>query len=927
MKKTTLIVFALLLFSLLFGVNVYAVEAQAQVEYKSGGQVELYVNSESSCELTSFAESGYVDYVVDDEAIAAVKNGKLVAKSEGYTYISINYGNYIVNHNIIVHPGYEKVNTVRIDGLDIIATDDISVKLHVGKSYPLTINGDANFDFANVKIRSQSAFDEVSASEFISIDKETGEIYVVGVGSCDLIVKLSTNKNDSGVKIHIDTDLEDSTLKTAVLKYFDDNGYEMTCNGYGTTFITATELNLIDELTFDSINNFSSEKWATMLHNLKSLVFDLSGSSSTTLGKLTVKNDNLQYKFIGATEKLYSFQIVSEKRDDLKLSFENFNYSASGTALNLQNVSETALCFDGLCSIKVGSASNNYNGSTAVLASNLSVELTKGSNVTINGGNGGSSQAVNSTLYTRTGGTGIEARKLSITTKGYSQDTIFSVSGGNGGNGYENGNSGGNGGIAVKAQYVDIDNYISVVLFGGNGGNGKKGNDGSPGDSTSETAKAGSGGKDGSAGGNGGNGGVAIVADSVNAKIESYLFFKGGSGGNGATGGVGGTGGSGGNSAKDDESKNTGGAGGAGGAGGNGGNGGAGASACDVYSSSSSNMQIIAINSQTVFLLSGDGGNAGAGGTGGTGGNGGNGLVGGSYEWYLWVNFTNHGGAGGTGGNGGNAGSIGESILTQYSVNGNTMNNSAKLGSGASGGSGGRGGTGGTGGDRIYCKWNFKTGHSYGNNGSGGTGGTGGKSSSGTDGSAGKSPDGRTGGTGGAGGNYSATSTSGISKVSNSQFITGTRTFSTYDNAGKGVQLSIIEESIDNPTNFDYEMKVVSQLGSDSRHMGGYCHSVKAYKNAVFYYVIIAKIPEGYEIGMYNNSLGTYDDTTEQVSAVRWLTDNKGTGEWQIYIGVTTCGQSGTFSDLGYVAIYSRSENATNKVEWYVAYSNIVSKP
>lgn len=626
MKKITFIAIILIML-LLFSVNVCAAEERTQIEYKTGAQIEFYLDSDSSCKLTDCIAGDYISCAVADTSVAEVKNGKLVAKNEGFTYISINYGSYVVNHNIIVHSGYKSVESVTINNKTVNSTSSSNVTLYVGQKYALSINGDANIDLSNVKIRVISSFGEVEASEFIQIDKD-GKLVVVGAGSCDLIVKLSSNKADEGIKISVKTDIENEELKSSALNYFENNNYQMIRENYPDyegTFITATELNLIDELTFSSINGVSGENVAKIFHNLKGIVFDISSSNKTSWGNFTIENDGLEYTFIGATNKTYSLRLTSKERDNLKLNFENFKFQSSETPLNLEKVSNATLLFNGICSIAANTPSSRTDGSTAILASNLMIELAKGSNVTVRGGNGG---------YTRQGGAGIEADKLDIFANGYSENTKLYVYGGNGGNGNDYGESGASGNAGISVQSLNIEGLFSCYVYGGNGGNGIAGKDGDEGTSGKKgnnesqgkdpiygyNGRPGGKGYQGQSGGSGANGGSAIVVATKNFSIGQgvQVLLKSGDGGDGGDAGDGGKGGQGGAGGDDDNysilwiGDMSGGEGGPGGEGGDPGNKGVGGSSPCPVMVSNQNQTLSSINVSELYGKDGSDGSEGS---------------------------------------------------------------------------------------------------------------------------------------------------------------------------------------------------------------------------------------------------------------------------------------------------------------------------
>ena len=367
-----------------------------------------------------------------------------------------------------------------------------------------------------------------------------------------------------------------------------------------------------------------------------------------------------------------------------------------------------------------------------------------------------------------------------------------------------------------------------------------------------------------------------------------------------------------------------------------------------------------AIVTNSLIVLSGNvtmtAGNGGRGGDGAKGGNGPNGTDGGNAYgggflgagYYFGTNGGN-GSPGGNGGAGGDGGEGGRTLLSGIDV---TVGIQSKLilkdgmtGFGGDAGDGGDGGNGGAGGACSYVATGSGCTHG-GNGGNGGTAGNGGKGGAGRIAGNGGSPGqggaaggrktdsdaetkisnkgghdcGLNGGSGGGAGSYGLNGNSAVPGdvwFNSTSFLTGTDNFAhVYDNTNAGVTVKMVKSQTDNPTGLPYEIKVVSKRGADSRHLGGYYHSVGSRANAVFYYVILAKIPVGYNIGMYSNAIG---DNSQCV----WLTDNKGTGEWQWYIGKTMCGSTGTFSSLGFVAIYGGDDTSDN-IEWRVAYTNII---
>ena len=108
----------------------------------------------------------------------------------------------------------------------------------------------------------------------------------------------------------------------------------------------------------------------------------------------------------------------------------------------------------------------------------------------------------------------------------------------------------------------------------------------------------------------------------------------------------------------------------------------------------------------------------------------------------------------------------------------------------------------------------------------------------------------------------------------------------------------------------------ITTAGDAYPGLGGYYQQTSSRANAVFYHVIVAKIPVGYAIQHAQNATG-------DGRVIEWLTPQLGTGTYQTYIYRHTCGSSGTFSTFGHVYISGTAATSSNPVTWYVAYSNM----
>ena len=138
-----------------------------------------------------------------------------------------------------------------------------------------------------------------------------------------------------------------------------------------------------------------------------------------------------------------------------------------------------------------------------------------------------------------------------------------------------------------------------------------------------------------------------------------------------------------------------------------------------------------------------------------------------------------------------------------------------------------------------------------------------------------------------------------------------------YNNAGGGtVTHTSVARSSDSPILTSANMLQIKTTGTASPGLGGFYQLTQSRANAVFYHVIVAKIPVGYTIQYAQNATG-------DGRVITWLTPQAGTGKFEVYIYRHTCGSSGTFSTFGHVYIDGPAATSSNPVTWYVAYANM----
>lgn len=113
-----------------------------------------------------------------------------------------------------------------------------------------------------------------------------------------------------------------------------------------------------------------------------------------------------------------------------------------------------------------------------------------------------------------------------------------------------------------------------------------------------------------------------------------------------------------------------------------------------------------------------------------------------------------------------------------------------------------------------------------------------------------------------------------------------------------------------------YYIRIDKAAGTASPYCGGFYLSTHSAANHIYRHIIWAKIPVGYTIGDYRNSIGDggYSE---------WLTDTAGTGDWYRYVYDVHAGSSGDFSTLGFVAIRANNGDNNAAVTWYVCATQV----
>ncbi|MGG5508158.1 hypothetical protein ACPDG4_15150, partial [Myroides sp. C20-1] len=108
------------------------------------------------------------------------------------------------------------------------------------------------------------------------------------------------------------------------------------------------------------------------------------------------------------------------------------------------------------------------------------------------------------------------------------------------------------------------------------------------------------------------------------------------------------------------------------------------------------------------------------------------------------------------------------------------------------------------------------------------------------------------------------------------------------------------------------------EVGSNNRWAGGVQYT-NARANAIFIHRIVAKIPVGYTIQHYNNTIGTNG------AKIEWLTPQSGSGRYETYMYKITCGTTGPFSNFGHFAFRGGTVGTpSNPVIFDVAFATML---
>ena len=629
-------------------------DGEESVSYSSGVQIDLYLDSDENVYLSDRGvRTDYVECRIADESVARIKDSAIVAISEGVTYLSCVYEDGVVNHNVIVHGGDGKT-----EGKLYVGGKELNnVELYAGKTYALSFDPDEQM-FSHVSFSVEVltkngdnglVVSDTDPFEIVVLDKN-GNMTVAGVGAFRLTVS-RREETQTDVEIYeLTTSFEDENMLRSAERYFEESG-NATLLGDGSYL--RSDLEKVTTYINNDLRATDLDAVAEIFPSFDTVLFDLSDAEETFDGKTIVLKKGVKYGICGkGDEVVFGFSVIAEKCETFDLFLKDLYLCDNETILDMSAATNVVLRLYGECELCVLGAVVE-SGKPAVSADKIEIHVASGAVASFCGGDGNVGEE---------GGSGLYAEEVSVFGENGDAECRLTLRGGTGGAGTLSVNDGIGikGAAAVEVKVLNADEYVDLVLCGGNGGNGAQGAQGRQG-------TAGNSGGNGGVGGNGGSGGDG--AEGLTTLDVKRLTVYGGNGGIGGNGGDGGKGANG-----IAESRNST-PGGSGGSGGNGGNGG------------SAGFDTAWLDGTDAVVY---GGNGGAGGRGGNGGDGGAGATLSVNQWVIsWVNdYGYRGGNGGNAGNGGNGGSPGAS----YNVSGHNV--------AAAGGERGAVGSGGTGGWR-----------------------------------------------------------------------------------------------------------------------------------------------------------------------------------------------------------------------------------
>lgn len=151
------------------------------------------------------------------------------------------------------------------------------------------------------------------------------------------------------------------------------------------------------------------------------------------------------------------------------------------------------------------------------------------------------------------------------------------------------------------------------------------------------------------------------------------------------------------------------------------------------------------------------------------------------------------------------------------------------------------------------------------------------------------------------------------SKVTSSDpMFRSSQPLTVYDNSNSGnvtiTRMAANDES-GYPGGSGYVNKIVSKANV-TPNLGGFYQTRTVSANHTYIHQFYARLPKGYKFEINHNAIGGGN--------MVWITDNQGTGDWQMYAYYCNAGNNGSYSSFGFISVVG-----TPPVTWYIAYNQI----
>lgn len=160
--------------------------------------------------------------------------------------------------------------------------------------------------------------------------------------------------------------------------------------------------------------------------------------------------------------------------------------------------------------------------------------------------------------------------------------------------------------------------------------------------------------------------------------------------------------------------------------------------------------------------------------------------------------------------------------------------------------------------------------------------------------------------------------TLGTSLYTDENFATSLNHIEVYNNLeNDAVTIERVPRDDSSPIKDTNYMLKITSISENSPEMGGFKQRTISKILGTYYHVFVAKVPKGYSVEAFRNSIGNG-------GTIVWLTPHVGTGEFETYAYRVDCGTSGIFSSFGHVALSGPTPTKENPLIWYLSYSAMI---